>query len=244
MPSWTPLPANAVSPRGSHGLGEHLPDPGTRCLTDLPNDLYLQCERAGRRGGLWWRLFGSDQRKRFVLAQALRHRDIPAVHVPAFFERHAWGSDARTALLIHQPTEWETLRGALRRLLTEPGERTEYRHHKRHYVVMLAHLLADMVTLGVCARKLTLDTFAVIPTANSPHGLVCVTEFADLAILRRTSRATALWMAAQLSESCPRTVTQADRLRFLRTYWARLPRRLRPGGWEDMWRRIAESASE
>ena len=219
----------------------HLPDLTGSPPAALPDNLYLERDRAGRWQGLWRRLAGSPLRRFFVVAHTLRHRDLPALHVPILFEHKSSGGAAQSALIIHRPAGCTSLHGAVQTL---PGDRRRGRENgndhraRRHLLGETARLLADMAQRGVTARRLTPDSFAVAPGAASNRPVVYIADFRGLTVRRRPAFGTVAWLPACLWGVCPRGVTRTDCLRFLLAYRRRLPGGLRGRGWKALWRRV------
>ncbi|MFH0981553.1 MAG: lipopolysaccharide kinase InaA family protein [Planctomycetota bacterium] len=237
----TPFEGERTPAQWQHWLGEYLPDLAGTLPAGLPEDLGLQRRRADRWRDFWWLLAGTPLRHTFVWAHRLRHRDLPAWHLPALFERRPWGEAAECVLLVHRPIANEPLRETARRLsedrvrAAQTGGRS--RAHRR-LLRATAHLLADMVQRGVVAPSLTLDAFAVVPGPDPDQPIVCISDFRGLRVHRRPVPAVAAWMPACLLRECPSAMTRADRLRFLLSYRYRLPRALRGSGWKTLWKRI------
>ncbi len=244
-------------------LEQHLSDLEAAPLHGLPEDLHLYRDRAERWRGWWWRLAGSPLRRAFVIAHALRHRDLPAFHAPALFERRSWGQ-AESLLLVHRPPHTTPLRDALRLALAEGTKAPktaggdDNRHRGRELLRATGRLLADMVQRGVTAKPWTPDLFAVLPEAApgplaegprgplalrvkgslKPAARVVICDFHGLSVRWRPARSAVASAPAGLLRTAPPGLTRTDRLRFLLAYWRRLPRQLRPGDWKTLWKRI------
>ena len=225
-------------------LHRHFPDVTAPPPAALPDDLHLERDRAGRWRGLWWRLTGSPLQRAFVVAHALRHRDLQALHVPAQFEQQSSGEVVHSALIIHRPTGCVSLHGALQRLFAarrraaQTWANGDDRRALAHLLGEAGRLLADMVQRGVAARRLRPDTFAVVPSAASDRPVVCISDFRRLTVRRQPVFGATAWLPACLCSICPRGVTRTDCLRFLRAYRRRLPGELRGRSWKALWRLI------
>ncbi|MCP4591567.1 MAG: hypothetical protein GY842_12575, partial [bacterium] len=192
--------------------------------------------------GWWGRLCGSPLRRSFAIAQRLRHRGLPALHVPVLLERRSVG-DSEWVLAVHQPSGAVRLHEIASTLLSAPAEQpvppAARRRRLSELLTATGHLAAAMVDGGVIARRLGLDAFVVVPARGDSPERVCIREFESLTLRRRAVRAAADWMPACLWQDCPTGLTRSDRLRFLLAYWHHLPPQVRPICWKALWRQIA-----
>jgi len=216
-------------------LARHFPDLDAEPPAALSDNIQVYRRRGGRCGSLWPKPAGSPLRRSFAVAHALRHRDLPALHAPALFERKSLGT-VLSVLMIHQPEGTHSLSQMASRLPSDgDGDRCRL---FRQLVRAGGRLLAAMVECRVTARDLTPDTFAVVPGADTTTPIVCIADFRGLTIHRRAVSQAVARMPACLLRSRPGDVTRTDCLRFLLAYWRRLPHGLRRGGWKALWRQI------
>ncbi len=240
-PRLVPFQGERTPPQWCQWLSQHLPDLGNEPPAGLPNDLCLYRECARGWQSIWWKLAGSPVRRLFATAQALRHRDLSSLHVPALFEQRLLGKTAQGVLLIHRPAACQSLMETLRGVCADEARAPAYAGDRdersliRHLLGTTGRLLADMVLCGVAARHLTLETFAVMPGADPHRPTVCIADFRGLTVRRRPMFAAVAWMPACLLRICPRAITRTDRLRFLLAYWRRLPRERQGGSWKHLW---------
>ncbi|MCK4659198.1 MAG: hypothetical protein KAV82_06710 [Phycisphaerae bacterium] len=225
-------------------INQYLPGTGNTSPSKLPGNLSLQCERAVWWRSLWWGLAGSPLRRRFVVAQRLRHRDVPVVCVPALFERRLPGAVTESLLLVHQPAASKPLGDVARRLLNTAAQARQVRlswdeqHLLRRLLVGTGCLLAGLVRCGVIARQLRMGMFVVVPGADPCQPIICLADFRGIVVRRRPLSASVVWLPVCMLRSCPQGVSRTGYLRFLRAYWHRLPPSLRGGSWKTLWKRI------
>ncbi|MCP4591048.1 MAG: hypothetical protein GY842_09905, partial [bacterium] len=141
--------------------GERSPDEWRRWLTEHLSTMAGE-SRGTLLGGFactrhvgrsWWRrLCGSPLRRSFAIAQRLRHRGLPALHVPVLLERRSVG-DSEWVLAVHQPPGAVRLDEIASTLLSAPAEQpvppAARRRRLSELLTATGHLAAAMVDGGV-----------------------------------------------------------------------------------------------
>lgn len=186
-------------------------------------------------------LFGPSRSLRgWRLGHALLHRDLPTPRPLAFVERRFGPFTLDSVLLTEAVPGALDLETHLKREHAARAPRDWFRH-KRELCEMLVRHVRRLQERGFWHRDCKAGNILV---ATQPRLKLFWIDMDGLRLVKRLSRAQQLTPLMRLHVSLLSVpgLTRADRLRFLKSYFARLG--VAPDAWKSVWRELSATAAK